>query len=158
MPYAFLILIAALICIYLEFFLPGGILALIGSFLYLISIVFAFFDVEVDSIYKVIFAIASAFSVMLLIYIALKQIKNRKSSNDFFLQTDQEGFKASSYRQDLIGKEGISLCDLKPSGYILIDEQKFSAIADTGYIDANRQIVVIAGSGGNLLVKHLETR
>ena len=49
------------------------------------------------------------------------------------------------------------MSDLKPAGYILVDEQIHPAISQSGYINKGEEVQIIAGEEQTLKVKKKES-
>lgn len=81
----------------------------------------------------------------------------RRMVRKFVLTSDQQGFQASTYDTDLIGKEGMAFSDLKPSGHIMVEERLVQALSETGYIVKGIPIVIVGGKGANFIVKQKES-
>lgn len=152
MSVAFVVLIAGLFFIWLEFFLPGAILGSIGALLTASSILLV--SVEDRSPWEVIgFAIAAIGGVMGVIFFALSQIRKSSKYSSFYLESDQEGFQAASFDPDLIGKEGVAFTDLRPGGKIMVEETMYPAMSLQGYLDQGCPIVVCGWQGDSLMVR-----
>lgn len=148
----FLLLFVGLLLIFIEFYLPGGVLGVIGGLVILASVFM--FASETSSVFLVIlYVFGVAILVTLLIRFALWRIVHAKPGYSIYLNKDQEGYQASSYDQSAIGKQGVVLSDLKPGGYILVDGKQHQAISLTGYIPKGVEVVVIAGQEESLIVK-----
>lgn len=79
--------------------------------------------------------------------------KVAKWSKLVLVGNEQEGFQASEYDKTAIGKTGVVLADLKPGGYILVDDKKHQAISLSGYIAKGEEVSVIGGQEESLIVK-----
>ena len=53
----------------------------------------------------------------------------------------------------LINLEGTSLTELRPSGFIIIDSQKYDALAESGYIPKDTAIKVVKVEGSKIFVR-----
>ena len=128
----------ALLCLYMEFFLPGGILALCAFLLAIIgtSLFFWAAPAWLGAVYLSVF-IVMALAVCLL---ALRTI--RKSKDSFCLHEDQEGFVAASFEEDLTGKEGIVTTELKPAGHIRIEGAIHQALSQGDFTMKGSHLVV----------------
>lgn len=146
---AIILSLMGLILIYLEFFLPGGIFA-IGGTLLLLSSIFMLVIEKTQIIYFVFYTGVLIFFVFAIIKLALKRLKANK---DIFLDSDQEGFRASIYEKNLIGEIGIAFTDLRPSGKIFINDTYYSATSKESYIEKGSKIQIIDGEGANLIVR-----
>ena len=133
--------------VYLEFFFPSGILGVMAAASLIASILVFIFQGYAwgwSAFYTISLLIATGFICKL----ALSKVKKKVSLN----QT-QEEFVAVSYDKNLIGKEGVVLSDLKPSGHILIEDRRLSAFSESGYISKDTLIIVTGGRGSMLIVK-----
>jgi len=141
--------LAGLFLIYLEFFLPGAVMAIGGTIL-LLSSVFIFHMEKPSLLILVLYLISLTAAVYAIVRFAMWQI--RKSAGTVLLATDQAGFQACEYPKELIGKTAKVTTDLKPSGQIEVDGQLFQALSEGDYIDKDAQVIVIGGQGSHLIV------
>lgn len=149
---AYLLLILGWLLVFLEFYLPGAIMAIFGSLLILCSIIL--FATQSDAAWQVLLFVLVAFvGVAGVIRLAIWSIRKSKAKNSLFLQSDQTGYVASSFNAACIGKKGIALTDLKPGGYILIEDKKYQALSVSGYINKGHEVLVISGQEESLMVK-----
>jgi len=148
---AVILSLLGLILIYLEFFLPGQIFA-IGGTLLLLSSLFLLIIEKVKLVYFILFAIILFLVVFFTIKHALKRIKSNKG---IFLDSDQEGFKASVFENDLIGHVGVAFTDLRPAGKVCLNEKYYLAICKEKFIEKGTKIQVIDGEGPNLIVREV---
>lgn len=68
-------------------------------------------------------------------------------------QKKTEGYISSSDLEYLLGKEGIALTDLRPSGMGSFDDINFDIISEGQYITKGTQIVIYQVKGSRLIVK-----
>jgi membrane-bound ClpP family serine protease len=149
---AIILLVIGLFFIFIEFYLPGGIMAILGIITLLASIVV--FAQQADSIAAVaLFIWLLSIFVVLVIKYTLQLIQKSRGNYSIYLHKDQEGYKASKFDASAIGKVGIVCSDLKPAGYIMIEGKKYQAISITGYIPQGQEVVVLRGEEESLVVK-----
>jgi membrane-bound ClpP family serine protease len=141
-----------IICIYFEFFLPGGILAVFGSMVIVGSAVLFYYNTASVSMFA-IYLLCLLVSVPIVCYIALKRMRRSARYDTFFLKNDQEGYVASEMDKEILGKEGIALTELKPSGHVRIGDMSYQAVSEGGYIHRDAAVEVIAVKGSHLVVK-----
>ena len=147
----FILLGVGFLLIFLEFFLPGGIIGVAGGVFVVLSIVF--FSIQTESFVALtVYIIAVIALLAALVKFSLWRIRKGKVKG-IFLNTVQEGYVASEYPKELIGKQGKALSDLKPAGHILVEEKRYQAVSKTGYIVKGSKIEVIGGEGAHLVVK-----
>lgn len=153
----FILLALGLFMVFIEFFVPGGILGIAGGVLIVVSIVM--FIVASDSVLAVVGFIALAIALTAaLIKFAIWRIQTKKGGGSLFLHDTQEGYAASEFVKEYIGKEGVTLSDLKPAGHILIEGKRIQAVSKTGYLVKGSAVIVVAGQGAHLIVKRKEER
>lgn len=78
--------------------------------------------------------------------------RRSKLFNRFVLKGEQEGFRAVEFNAELIGKTGICLTDLKPSGHVLVEGEDRQALSESGYLTKDTEIIVTGGRGAYLTV------
>jgi len=150
MIYPFLLEIGGLLFIYLEFFMPGGIMAMAGGILLLSSLIL-FLSLAPTPIILILFLTLLLLTLVGVCKAAMWQIRKRNES--LSLLDTQEGFVASGFNNALIGKRGISSTDLKPSGYILIEGNPYQALSESGYVAKDRGILVVSGKGSYYIIR-----
>jgi len=139
-----------LLLIFLEFFLPGAIMA-IGGGLLLVTSLFFFHMFDPRPFPLFVYSVFLLVALFVVIRIALWKIK--ASTGEIIAEGSQEGFQASIYPKELVGKTGVAATDLKPSGHIWIEDRSFEALSKSGYIDKGTRVRVLSGQGSHLLVK-----
>jgi len=141
-----------LILVFLEFFLPGMIFGTAGAIMLLASVFF--FAREYTSEFLILaYCFLVALSLMVIIKAALAAIRRTRKSQSFLSDDAQDGYVASTYDKSAIGKVAVVLSDLKPGGYILVDDKKVQALSASGYIVAGSKVEVIGGQEDALIVK-----
>lgn len=144
--------ISGLFLVFLEFFLPGAVMA-IGGILLLLSSVLAF-QMEGASGFELIgFIFGLSILVFLTIRLAVFVLQSIKNKGTIILQSDQEGFQASSVPVEVINSIGLADTDLGPSGYIIVNKQRFCAVSQDGYLDKGTCVKVLGISGSSLIVE-----
>lgn len=148
----YLLLLLGLFLIATEFFLPGGVMAVVGACVVFISFVIAIArSVEMLDIF--IFFFVMLFGLVVTIQGSLWLVRRTKKHNSIFLGSDQEGFRASTYPQEAVGKTLNTHTDLRPGGYLLWNGQKLQAISLSGFITKGESVFVVRGEGETLFVK-----
>lgn len=151
----YILLAVGLALVFIEFYVPGAIMGTIGVILIAASLIF--FTLENDYPLAVaLYIIGIGISLGFLIRFALWRIKNAKPDHSIYSDASQNGYQASSFDKTLIGKTGVVLSDLKPGGYILIDNIQHQAISQSGYISKGSEVLVIDGQEESLIVTNLK--
>ena len=68
-------------------------------------------------------------------------------------QKSIDGYTILKISNTLIGKEGVSITDLRPSGKILINTKSYQAISEGNYIENSSDIVVVGIDENQFIVK-----
>ena len=138
---------AGLFFIFLEFFLPGAVMAVGGTLMLLTSLLIFYFQVSGIGLFCS-YLLGLGLATIFTIRFALHRVKKGKITHT----SDQEGFQACVYSKEMIGRSASVITDLKPSGYVEIDGRSFAALSQLGYIDKGSTVRVIGGQGTHLIV------
>lgn len=149
---SFLLLLVGLFLVLLEFYLPGVVMGLMGGGFILASVLL-FISEDHGWIATLLFIAGIGAALILLVRFALWRIVQAKPGRSIYLSQDQEGYRASSYDEQAIGKVGKVLSDLKPGGYILIGEKPLQAISLDGYLKKGEKVIVVSGQEDSLMVR-----
>lgn len=136
--------LASLAIIFLEFFLPGGFMALAGGILFLVSISLGLYE---DPLFGTIWTLALIILLVVTIKLALVQVKKRST----YLGKTQEG--SAPYASEYIGKSARVVTDLRPSGYIEVQGLKLQAVSFGEYIKKGVTVKILGERGSHLLVR-----
>ncbi|AWE06797.1 hypothetical protein DCE79_05020 [Lysinibacillus sp. 2017] len=154
----FIIFVIGLILVVAEFFVPGGIVGILGGILILGSILFAG-QSFVHMAYSILIAmiIAGIGMVILMKFFGKKlHMFNRLVLKD--ATTTEEGYVSNANRIDLIGKQGISLTPLRPAGTVVVDNERIDVVTEGGYVDAGKTVEVIKVEGSRIVVRELKEK
>lgn len=140
-----------LIAIFLEFFLPGALFALIGGGL-VIAGVSLFWKLDVPIYYKILYFTISMLTTGLFCKLALWMIKSKARFN-LSLEGNQAGYLASELDRNFFGLIGEAQTDLKPSGHIVLNGKAYQAVSERAYISKGKKIEIITGRGAYYVVR-----
>lgn len=149
---AYLFLLLGLFLISTEFFLPGGVMATVGVLVVFFSFIIAIAK-SGDLIDILIFFAVMVLGLVITIRGSLWWVRRTKKDNSIFLGSDQEGFRASIYPVEALGKTVKTHTDLRPGGYVLWNGSKIQALSLSGYIPKGDDVIVVSGEGETLFVK-----
>lgn len=138
-----------------EFFVPGGILGLIGGALMVISLLFTG-----ESVVHMAYSLLIAMAVTIIGMVVLVKFfgKNLHLLSKLVLKdatTTEEGYVSNVNRIELLGKVGVTLTPLRPSGMILIDQEKVDVVSEGSYIDPGKKVRVIEVEGSRIVVREI---
>jgi membrane-bound serine protease (ClpP class) len=93
-------------------------------------------------------------------FLLIRYIPATRTWRKFILFTKQEkelgytvGIKNS---KQLIGKEGIAITPLRPSGMVEVNGKKLNAITRGEYVDSNTKIKIISVEGNKIVVEAVD--
>lgn len=148
------LLFLGLFLVFIEFFLPGGIFALLGTIILIGSIWSAF--TILPFLYGILFLIAEILLITVTCSLALYFIRRSSSKNSLFLKEDQSGFQAVKKEISFIGQTGKTTTELRPFGYISIKGRIVAAKSEEGYIENNVDVIIFASEGASYIVRKKE--
>ncbi|HNZ67583.1 MAG: NfeD family protein [Planctomycetes bacterium] len=135
--------------IFFEFYVPGGILGILGGVCITFSIYGAF--AYHSKIYGLALLGITVIFIPLLIIWWLKRVTLHSSQNV------EDGFVANDETlESLLGQEGVSITLLRPSGTAKIGNRRIDVVSDCDIIPANTPIKVIKVEGYRILVQRIE--
>lgn len=153
---AVLFFLAGIFLLILELFLPGGILGLAGAgaigWSFYISAAHPGWMAASIGIALAACAIAS----ILMTRVLGKKMKFLKR----FILTDstdtKSGYISNRARSELLGKTGVCLTSLRPSGTVLIDDERIDAVSEGTYTDKGKTVRVVKTEGMRVVVREVE--
>lgn len=149
----YILLLAGWLLLYLEFFVPGGFLGVLGG----LGILVAMLTFSLSSSWPaaLAFVVIALALTALLIKVTLWQIRASKKTHSLYLGDEQKGFKAPHYDASLIGKEAVTDSSFSPSGHILIEGRRLQAICRSRFLPPGTLVTILDGEGSHLIVEPL---
>ena len=113
---------------------------------------------NVDEIAAVIVRLsASMVGAFVLSLIMLRSLPRMASFNRLVLETEtraSEGYVSSSREEDeLLGKEGVTVSELRPAGIALIDGRRTDVVTDGEFVAVDQAVEVVEVSGNRVVVR-----
>lgn len=156
-----------LILIGLEVFvIPGfgvagiaGIICTVGSLIFMMlgNDLFNFDLVPSEEITKAALVVGSGFlgSFVLLIFFGYRFTKTKMFERVALVTTQKrdDGYIATYYKENLIGKTGKAVTILRPSGRIEIDNEIYDAYTRGEYVEVGTEVIVVSQQGTSLQVR-----
>ncbi|WP_106498530.1 NfeD family protein [Lentibacillus sp. Marseille-P4043] len=152
---AIFLLILGIILIIAEFFVPGGIVGLLGIGSILGSLFLSGQDIG---------HMAMSVSIALIIAIAAAVILFKMMGMDkgFFRHvilkdttSTELGYVSSTNRLELIGLEGKTVTPLRPSGAALFDEERIDVVSEGSFIPEDKFVKIVKVEGVRVVVREL---
>jgi membrane-bound serine protease (ClpP class) len=144
--------IAGVIVIIAEIIIPsGGILSMIAAGLIGYSLYHVFTEISVFTGY--LFVLADAVILPLLVFAGLKLIARSPVTLRRTLSSKEGVTSQSPDMERLLGREGVAITDLRPSGKALIAGKKVDVASRGDYIQKGEHIAVVLVSGNQVIVE-----
>lgn len=148
------LLIAGLILIGGEVFVPGGIIGTMG-FLALIAAIIVAFNASATAGFYALVSIAILSGVI--IWLWIKFLPKSFLGKKLTLSENGSTFKAPPAEfEALLHKEGIALCELRPSGFAEVDNRKIDVVSEGGFIPKGTRVCVVAVDGFRVVVRPVQ--
>ena len=142
--------------ILLEFFVPGGIVGLLDLGSSFCSILLTG-ESNASNGNKYWDCLIGCNHAMVIIYEIF-----RKKGTDVFdnlvlsdATSTEQGYVSNKSRTDLLNKEGTALTPLRPSGTIVIDNERIDAVTEGGFVNSGDKVVVIEVEGVRVVVRQV---
>ncbi|MBT2616850.1 MULTISPECIES: nodulation protein NfeD [unclassified Bacillus (in: firmicutes)] len=147
--------IIGVILVLIEFFIPGGIIGLLGF----TAVVGSLFLATGDPVHMTI-SLLIAVTVSILVFILLVKVFGKQMK--FFrkmILTDatktEQGYVSNPNRLDLLGVEGKALTDLRPSGTALVKEERVDVVTEGSFISKGSTIIIVKVEGSRVVVREI---
>ena len=140
-----------------EMFTPGfGVAGVLGILCFVLAIVF-----RADSLAAalwMIILVAMLVGVLLLIFLR-SATKGKISRSAIVLQEQlksEEGYLSSDDLQFFVGKDGVALTVLRPSGMADFDGVKLDVVSDGEYLECGQKVRVVRVEGRRMVVQAIK--
>ena len=144
-----------IIIILAEFILPsGGILSLTAAAVFGYSLFYVFKNVSPDLGF--LFLGFDIILIPVLVLIGIKILARSPLALKKSLSKQEGVTSQDKDLQELIGKTGTVINDLRPAGKAIIDNKRFDVVSEGDYIDKDATIIVSSVDGNRIVVKTAE--
>lgn len=151
-----ILFIAGGILFLLELIVPGGIVGFLGFILMIASLF-----ISTNNPVHMGISIVLAVTISVMIFIFLVKVIGRPMK--FFkklILTDatdtKSGYVSNENRIELIGQEGVTLTPLRPSGTILIGDERIDVVSEGSFIQKDKKVRVVKTEGPRIVVREIE--
>lgn len=150
-----LLFLAGLILIIMEIFLPGGIIGLLGAAAVVTSLFMAAGSFTVMAVSLLI-----AITVSIIAFILLTRVlgKRMKFFKKFILNdstSTESGYISNENRTDLIGKTGVTFTALRPSGTVIIEDERLDVVSEGSFTAKDKKVKVVKVEGSRIVVREI---
>ncbi|KFL43355.1 membrane protein [Lysinibacillus sp. BF-4] len=148
-----LLLVLGIALIGAEFFIPGGIIGMIGTVMVIASLLTAGEDVTHMMLSIVVAGIVAIIGMVVIMKVFGKKLSmlNRLVLKD--ATTTEDGYVSNVNRIDLIGRIGKTETPLRPAGVVNIQDERLDVVSEGAYVDANELVEVIKVEGSRIVVR-----
>ncbi|MBD3266915.1 nodulation protein NfeD, partial [bacterium] len=151
----FMLVLVGLLLMFVELFVPGGIVGIIGGLLMAGGIYLSFQDYGPTT--GVLVLTACILATITVAILAFKFLPRTFMGKWLILgdSTSKEtGYHSDSYLDDnLVGKEGYAESGLRPSGIAMIDDDRIDVVTEGEYLAPKTRIKVIRVDGNRVVVE-----
>lgn len=151
-----ILFILGIILLILELFVPGGIIGIIG----LAAIIGSLFLASDNFIHMGISIIIALFISIIASIFMIKVLGRKMSIFKKIILTDstntEQGYVSNVNRYELVGRDGITLTQLRPAGKIMIHDEIVDAVSEGAFIQKDVRIKVIKVEGSRIVVRELK--
>ncbi|SDI85600.1 NfeD family protein [Alteribacillus bidgolensis] len=147
--------IAGLVLMIIELFVPGfGIFGFLGIGAMIGSMILASFSTLNIVLSILIAAVVSIAAAAILFSVFGKRGPMKRLVLEESVNTN-EGYISNVSRNELVGKTGKSLTPLRPSGSIIVGEERLDVVTEGGYIEQGENVKIVAVQGSRIIVRNL---
>ncbi len=146
-----ILLVLGVVAIGLEFFLPGGILGIVGIASLAGAIVMCFTEYGASA--GLIATTLAVFFIIGALTLWLNYFHKIGPGKDFLLSTSVSKDEALDQYQDYLGEEGVTKTALRPAGKAQFGDKRIDVLAESGMIDADRAVRVVKVEGSRIVVR-----
>ena len=140
-----------------EAFMPGfGVFGVAGLISTIISIILAAVSIRTGMVMLII----SLVLAVVVSYFAFRFFEKRGALRHIILAEEERadlGYVAPPDQKNLLGRQGVAITALRPSGTALIGDRRVDVVSEGAYIPQGAQLIVERVEGVRVIVRKLET-
>lgn len=142
--------------ILLELIVPGGVIGAIG-FASIIGSLFIAGENNTHMALSILIALAVSLTVsILMVKVFGKQMKFFKRMILTDSTNSENGYVSNINRLELIGRTGVAVTPLRPSGIAFIDEERIDVVSEGSFIAPGVEVKVVKTEGSRIVVRELK--
>lgn len=144
--------LAGVVVLMAEVLLPsGGVLSIIAAGLFVYSIYLAFTSISFDA--GVMLIMADIIMLPILAIIGLKALGRSPLALRSSLLKSDGVVSYDEKLSDLVGKEGVAVTNLRPSGTVRIENRRIDVVTRGDFIEKGAAVDVVKVEGSRVVVK-----
>lgn len=151
-----ILLIIGIIFIILEFFVPGGILGIIGVAAVVVSLFLSGYDLSHMAL-SILIAMIVGIAAFVFLY------RRADAEKGFFKRIilkdrtmTEQGYITTDVKTEYLGKEGMTVTTLRPAGIAEIDQERVDVVSEGTYIENGKKVEVVAVEGMRIVVREMK--
>ncbi len=152
--YIIVLLMMGLLLLFLELFVPGGIIGFIGGTMMLVATILCYYHYGVATGTAVFLFCGLVVTTIVALFI--KVFPHTAEGKWIIMQqtlAHAKGSHSDTQRHlHLIGQEGVSESELRPAGIAVIQGERLDVMTEGEYIDENTRIRVTRVDGNRIVV------
>ena len=148
------LIIAGLVLMALEIYVPGFVLGSIGLVLMIVAgvVTYRAYGGKVT----VLVAGIEVALTLAVVYASLKFFPETAAGRKMILAKTLAGARSHTEREsDLIGREGVAHTVLRPTGVAMVDGKRLDVVAESGMIERGSAVKVVAVEENRVLVQKI---
>lgn len=146
--------IFGILLLLIEAVMPGfGVAGIFGLLFTIASVVLS--AINFGPIATIGIAIIMGTVIFIVISFSIKSLKSGKLNKSFVLHDKTNNSKAVVLDKSLIGKTGVTLCELRPSGIVKIEDKRIDVVSDGEFIEKGAKIYIDSIENFKVIVKRL---
>ena len=147
------LLITAFILFFFEIFLPGGVLAVIGGLVLLSACAVTYSEYGV--VWAVTMLILGMLGALVMFFLEIRLISHTRFGQQFALKSTIAAKLNPRADEALVGKEGLALTTLAPTGKIRLDDKTYVAQTEDGFLEKGHAVKVVRIETFKLIVTRI---
>ncbi len=141
--------------IVVEIFVPSfGLLTVLAAGMLLYSLYLVFTTISVNM--GLVFIGVDIFVIPVVLVLAFKALGASSWSLHKTLSRDEGVASQSPDLAAWVGREGVAVTNLRPSGTVMIGDTRLDAVTDGDYVSSGTPVKVILVSGNRMVVEKIE--
>jgi membrane-bound serine protease (ClpP class) len=139
----------------LEFFIAGGIVGIIGF----IAVIASFFMASGNVVHMGITLLIAMAATILVSILMVKVLGKRMKLFGKIILTDststEGGYVSNKNRTELMGLEGITVTALRPSGTIIVGDERLDVVSEGSFIQKDKKVKIVKTEGSRIVVREI---
>lgn len=138
-----------------EFFVPGGILGILGGGSIIVSVFLAAENVTHMAVSLLFAVVVAVLGSIIMLKVFGKKMKFLRKIILTDSTNTESGYVSNPNRLELIGVEGYTLTDLRPAGTIIVDDERIDVVSEGDFIRKNVKVRIVKAEGSRIVVREV---